>query len=117
MVTRRRLRAVRDPYEDAVAALPAAALACRDLGHHWKPCTARWDGAVRAYVQTHRCAVCGAERDRTVRRDGTLGSGSRYRYPVGYVAQGVSLATREGHAAVRRATLVLDQQDGGASTA
>jgi hypothetical protein len=101
----RRLRLATDPYEVAVRTLSPAALRCRDLGHHWSPHTARWSGSDAAYVQTHRCDLCGAERDRLVRRDGTLASGSRYRYPAAYLAVGVSLATREGHAAVRRATM------------
>lgn len=109
----RRLRLATDPYSVAVGLLSPAALRCRDLGHHWSPHTARWSGADAAYVQTHACAVCGAERDRLVRRDGTLPSGARYRYPVGYLAVGVSLVSREGHAAVRRATLLDLISEGG----
>lgn len=73
--------------DNALDALPATYLACRDLGHEWRAHTASFNAKERHYVQTLRCNRCGTERSRML---GTRGQrlGNWYEYPDGYLMQG-----------------------------
>jgi hypothetical protein len=70
-----------------VADLSDRVLHCRELGHVWKPMTARWDREASCYDRRLRCTSC-----RTVRVQLLTGSGhavsNRYIYPDGYLAKG-----------------------------
>ena len=60
-------------------------LLCRDIGHLWRPFTARYDQQHNAYDRTLRCARCTTERRQSLSLSGEVLSGS-YVYAEGYVA-------------------------------
>lgn len=60
-------------------------LLCRDIGHQWRPFTARFVPALNAYQRTLRCGRCTTERRQTVSLTGEISSGG-YAYAEGYVA-------------------------------
>ena len=65
--------------------LPDEFLLCRDIGHLWRPFTARFLAQRNVYERTLRCARCTTERRQTVSLSGDIASGG-YVYAEGYVA-------------------------------
>jgi hypothetical protein len=65
--------------------LTDAALLCRDIGHSWKPWTARWDPDSRSYDRVLRCPRCRSERHQLLDSHGHPVRG-HYVYPEGYLA-------------------------------
>jgi hypothetical protein len=63
-------------------------LLCRELGHNWKPLTARWDGPGGIFVRTLRCTRCRTERHQSLTRRGHVLQ-SNYTYPEGYTMTGL----------------------------
>jgi hypothetical protein len=83
------------------AALPEDFLLCRDLGHTWRPASARWVPEVSAYERTMRCGRCRAEREQTLSAGGLILSG-HYRYESGYTTPpGSGMLGSEGRGALR----------------
>jgi hypothetical protein len=81
--------------------LPDRYLLCRDLGHTWKPFTARWDAEARAYVRELKCSRCKAIRSQHLDAYGSVVSGG-YDYPDGYQAPaGTGRITGDGRGALR----------------
>jgi len=78
--------------------LPAAFLACRDMGHAWRPYAASWVASEKRYQRTLRCGRCHTERVQMLSTSGHVESGW-YRYPDGYAmphgAGGYDVAARD----------------------
>lgn len=67
-------------------ALPDSFLQCRDLGHLWRPYTARWHPSERAYSRVLQCQRCTTQRTQWVSASGHIAHGNAYTYPEGYTA-------------------------------
>jgi hypothetical protein len=68
--------------------LPEKYLACRELGHTWRPWQASYDPAEQAYERVLRCPRCRTERVQLLTTGGHV-LGNRYNYPDGYQAKNV----------------------------
>src|SRR5580765_3985451 len=79
--------------ETFAASLPDKFLACRELGHTWRPWRASWDGVARVYDRELRCHRCRTVRVQVVSSVGHTIS-NHYRYAEGYQAKGVEHAVR-----------------------
>jgi hypothetical protein len=66
-----------------VGDLPAAFLACRDIGHAWRPLTASFEGEARQYRRVLRCSRCKTDRVQYLNVRGHVES-THYEYPDGY---------------------------------
>lgn len=83
------------------ASLPEEFLLCRDLGHTWRPASARWVPDLNAYERTMRCGRCRAERSQTLSAGGLILSG-HYHYEAGYTAPaGTGSLGSEGRGTLR----------------
>jgi hypothetical protein len=83
------------------ASLPEEFLLCRDLGHTWRPASARWVPDLNAYERSMRCGRCRAERTQTLSPGGLILSGS-YHYETGYTAPaGTGALGQDGRGALR----------------
>lgn len=81
--------------------LPDKFLTCRDMGHQWRPHSARWDSKERAYVRVLRCGRCKTDRVQVIDAYGGIVSGS-YDYPDGYTApSGTGRINGDGRSALR----------------
>ena len=102
---------------DAVAAwsedLPDSYLMCRDIGHTWRPYTARVNPQ-GGYDRALRCSRCKTTRTQTLNSRGMPVS-SHYTYPDGYQSPaGTGRIDGEGRGALRLAsTLRLIAKDAG----
>ena len=74
--------------ETFAAGLTSRALHCRELGHNWRPLTASYDQAARAYNRTLRCPSCRTHRIQVLDSSGHVVS-NHYKYPEGYSASKV----------------------------
>jgi hypothetical protein len=70
--------------DEWVQDLPERYLLCRDIGHNWRPLTARITDA-HTYTRTMRCTRCHTERHQDLSIYGAILS-SGYTYPDGYLA-------------------------------
>lgn len=76
-------------------------IACRDMGHTWRPLRAWWEESLKSYVRTLRCGRCRSERSQYVASNGYV-DGNRYDYAEGYVKpKGTGRIDQEGSAALR----------------
>lgn len=66
-----------------IGELPAAFLACRDMGHSWRPLTASWEATERQYRRVLRCQRCKADRVQYLNARGHV-EATHYDYPDGY---------------------------------
>lgn len=69
--------------------LPDKYVRCRELGHVWRPSTARWVPSETLYERVLRCTSCRTEKVQLVNRHGHIIS-SVYRYAANYLAQHVT---------------------------
>lgn len=96
----------RDGYADAgevadfAQALPISHLLCREMGHNWKPWVAHWNSENRYYERALRCTRCRTERWQTLSSTGAV-LGGHYKYPDGYVHEGLGRIVGEGRDALR----------------
>lgn len=70
-------------------------LACRELGHTWRPFAVEpviERRAIRGFVRVMRCSQCRTERHQTLDGRGGIVD-NRYRYPDGYLATNVEPGT------------------------
>ena len=67
-------------------------LACRELGHTWKPLTVQWATKDRVYDRRLRCSSCRTVRVQVLSKYGHTIS-NRYIYPEGYMAKGLQAGT------------------------
>lgn len=107
-MVRKAADSVGDVFATAVKKYPDLMLACRDLGHHWRPVTAKRekDGIARVM----ECTTCGAERYQTLDRQGYIVSSS-YRYQAGYTIPGIGRLTAEHRATMRLASIDRSPKD------
>ena len=74
---------------DVIAAwsgnLSDAFIQCRDMGHTWRPYTARYDDEMNAYTRVLRCGRCHTRRVQSISLNGAILTGG-YVYPDGYQA-------------------------------
>lgn len=91
---------------DWAGKLAGAFLSCRDMGHVWKPFTARYVPEDRYYIRTLRCSRCHTERIQELTLAGMIGR-SWYKYPDGYAApEGFGHLTGEDRGALRAESVV-----------
>lgn len=74
--------------ESFAHSLPDRYVRCRELGHVWRPRTARWISAERVYERVLHCTSCRTEKLQLVNSQGHIIS-SHYRYADRYLAQHV----------------------------
>lgn len=115
MSPRRRLRPSNDePDADEWArTLPDSYLLCRDMGHIWRPYTARIVEGGRGYERTMRCSRCRTERQQMLSASGVVLSG-HYSYQDGYKApSSVGFLSHDARSGLRlESTLRLISKDG-----
>lgn len=86
--------------------LPDDFLLCRDLGHLWRPYTARFNPEENCYDRTMRCGRCHTERRQTLSLRGEVLSG-HYDYAEGYTApKGQGRLTGNARGALRIESVV-----------
>lgn len=93
-----------DAYEVAEFAkdLSMAYLLCRELGHNWRPWTAK---AIHGgYERALRCTRCKTERWETLSSTGTKIKG-HYVYPENYLHEGLGRIVGDGRDALRLESL------------
>jgi hypothetical protein len=74
---------------------------CRDMGHTWRPYSARVVEEGNAYERTLRCGRCRTERSQTIGLSRMILQG-RYVYPSGYpTPKGSGRITGPGRGALR----------------
>jgi hypothetical protein len=101
-----------EPDLDAfVAGLTDRVLHCRELGHVWKPLTARWDGDASCYDRRLRCNSCRTVRIQLLTRSGHPVS-NRYVYPDGYLAKGTTHNANRDVFRIEAITRFLGTNDG-----
>jgi len=71
-----------------ISGLTDRTLACRELGHTWRPNTVTWEADSGTYHRTMRCPGCRTVRVQVLTRTGHVVSNG-YRYPDGYLAAGL----------------------------
>jgi hypothetical protein len=74
--------------EQFAAGLRDAFIACRELGHVWRPHTVAYDQVSKSYDRVLRCTRCRTERVQVLNRHGHVVA-NRYRYVEGYQAKHV----------------------------
>jgi hypothetical protein len=82
-------------------------LECRDVGHLWRPWTARevHDQQLgRHWERTLRCTRCRAARTQLLTAQGAIVS-NRYTYPDDYLRKGLGRIAGEGRDALRAESL------------
>ena len=79
--------------ETFAASLSLSFLACRELGHIWKPWLAQWSSEYRAYERELRCSRCKTTRRQLINEHGHVLSNG-YRYRDGYQAKNVDSPVR-----------------------
>lgn len=95
-----------DDVQSWAADMPEAFLACRDLGHTWRPLTARYDPDVNSYARTLRCSRCRTTRSQTLSLSGLI-LGNQYEYPDGYqVPAGSGRIDQQGRGIIRLQTTI-----------
>lgn len=74
--------------ETFAAGLSDKILACRELGHYWRPFAVEYDAKAKSYERTLRCSRCRTQRHQFLSREGHVLS-NRYTYSEGYLATDV----------------------------
>lgn len=92
--------------EEFAAGLPKKYLHCRELGHLWRPYTARRhpDGG---FERTLRCSRCTTRRHQTLSSRGMVVS-SHYEHPEGYLTQGIGRIAGDGRGLLRLESISRD---------
>lgn len=94
--------------------LPDDFLLCRDLGHLWRPFTARYNPEVHAYERTMRCGRCKTDREQTLSLRGEVLRG-HYTYTEGYQApagQGRLTGDARGALRIESVTRLIGHDEG-----
>jgi hypothetical protein len=90
----------RESVEEFAAKLSVSFLQCRELGHIWKPWTARFDEEHNSFERALRCPRCKTERHETLSLRGAKLK-NHYVYPDGYTTDGLGRIVGEGRDALR----------------
>lgn len=72
-----------DDVREWAHGLSQSYLLCRELGHNWRPHTARWVTEDQCFERSLRCTRCKTERRQVLSSRGAVAS-SHYVYPDGY---------------------------------
>ena len=102
-----------DPDADEWArSLPDSYLLCRDMGHVWRPYTARISPEGGGYERTLRCSRCRTTREQRLSMGGVVLSG-HYTYGEGYLApKSVGFLSHDARSGLRlESTLRLISKD------
>jgi hypothetical protein len=97
--------ASRETVEEFAAHLSISFLQCRELGHVWKPWTARRDEEHNTFERSLRCPRCKTKRHETLSMRGAK-LRSYYEYPEGYTTDGLGRIVGEGRDALRVESLI-----------
>ena len=81
-------RTAKSEAADFASHLPESYLACRDMGHAWRPFTAGWSTDWGAWERSQVCERCSTIRHQRLSRLGSIMGGS-YEYPDGYQHKGL----------------------------
>jgi hypothetical protein len=89
---------------DILKRYPDPFLACRDMGHNWKPDSAAWlpGGDVERVLV---CTVCESRRKQILDRNGYIVTGT-YAYEKGYTFTGLGRMDRDDKALMRRTNIL-----------
>lgn len=79
--------------ETFAAGLSSSYLACRELGHTWRPWRAAWSQEFRAYERELRCSRCHTIRRQLISDQGHILT-NHYVYAKGYQATNVEHTVR-----------------------
>jgi hypothetical protein len=86
--------------------LPDEYLLCRDIGHLWRPLTARFNPEENTYLRTMRCGRCRTERHQTLSLAGMVLAG-HYDYADDYLApQGQGRLTGQARGSLRLESVI-----------
>lgn len=96
----------RRDVDAAINAMASEHLQCRDVGHHWRPWDAYRLPRGRGYDQRMRCGCCATVRHRVLDRTGDVIRQS-YRYPDGYLVDGVGRLTGADRGTLRIRDLMI----------
>lgn len=80
--------------------LPENFLLCREMGHNWRPWTAKWNVGERCYDRVLRCTRCKCKREQSLTSSGAVVT-SHYIYPDGYEHKGFGRISGEGRDRLR----------------
>jgi len=91
--------------KDIAKRYPDTMLACRDMGHDWRPIEAAWlqNGNIERVLG---CTRCEAKRVQYLDKNGYIVKGGGYNYPDGYQMKGMGRLDTDGRAVLRRASVL-----------
>jgi hypothetical protein len=78
------------PLDSFAASLPTSFLACRELGHVWRPFTVSWDADAHAYDRQLKCSRCKTTRKQLLDSHGHVLT-NNYKHAPNYLAKGVEV--------------------------
>lgn len=92
--------------EEFAQGLKESFLYCREMGHNWRPFSAR---RIRAkdgggFLRTLRCTRCKTTREQEISRAGLVFS-NKYIHPEGYLHKGMGRIVGEGRGVLRLESL------------
>lgn len=91
---------------DFAEGLKESHLYCREMGHNWRPYTARKrrpkDGG--GFLRTLRCTRCRTEREQEISATGLVET-NKYIHPEGYLHKGMGRIVGEGRGVLRLESL------------
>lgn len=91
---------------DFAEGLKETFLHCRELGHNWRPYTAKKrrakDGG--GFIRTLRCTRCKTTREQEIDRTGMVQT-NKYEHPEGYLHKGMGRIVGEGRGLLRLESL------------
>lgn len=88
-----------EEIQDFAAELPEKFLECRELGHLWRPWTAR-SNELGGYDRTLRCTRCLTKREQVITARGIVHS-NKYIHPEGYLHKGMGRIVGDGRGLLR----------------
>lgn len=90
--------------ESFAQSLKMSYLMCRELGHNWRPATARYVRSQKVYERSLRCVRCTCERQQVLDASGSIIS-THYVHPEGYLHKGLGRIVGEGRDVLRLESL------------
>ena len=104
-MARARRQAVTPEIDAWIEHLPESFLGCRDMGHSWRPYTARFEASERRFRRVLRCSRCKTDRVQSLSTSGVIES-THYEYPDDYLApKGAGVFDSAARAYVRLASV------------
>ena len=100
--------------ETFAAGLSDRVLHCRELGHVWRPMTARYDKTSKTFDRQLRCSSCHTIRKQVLTQRGEIVSNG-YTYPPRYLASNVDGHVDRSLFRMTALTRFLEQHGDGAA--